>query len=175
MNAQFAVTSNQLLLAIAVMFVLLVALIAGGRIVMRRRSEKDLGARYRDAQDQRVRPRSKYPEVDIFQYSGIFKRVGLIFTLATILFMVNWTTYEQTVYIPDDALLLDEEIAVEPPRTAEPPPPPPPPPPPVIQEVPDEMILEEEDDLEFMDQSIEAESVVEVTETVAEEVAEDIP
>jgi len=104
--------------------------------------------------------RTKYPGVDVFRLSNSFFAFGLVLSLLTCIFAFNWTTYDPVIFIPDDALELEEEIEVEPPRTAEPPPPPPPPPPPVIEEVPEELI-EEEDEPEFIDQSIEAEEVVE--------------
>jgi protein TonB len=81
--------------------------------------------------------------------------------------------YEQQVEIPDDALVMDEEIEIEVPRSAEPPPPPPPPPPPVIEEVPNELVLEAEDDFEFVDQSVEVETAVEAP--VYADNSEDVP
>ena len=86
------------------------------------------------------------------------------------LFAFAATSYDEKVYIPDDALSLDEEIEVEPPRTAEPPPPPPPPPPPVIEEVPEEE-LDEEDEPEFLDQDVQEEDVMEELPEVKEEAA----
>jgi len=68
---------------------------------------------------------------------------GLVASLATTILAFSATTYDDEIFIPDDALELDEDFLVEPPRTAEPPPPPPPPPPPVIEEVPEEEIEEE--------------------------------
>ena len=85
---------------------------------------------------------------------------GLAMALGVALLGLSWTRFDKAVVIPDNAMELDEEIEIEPPRTAEPPPPPPPPPPPVIEEVPDEEI-EEEDEIEFTDQSIDEETVVE--------------
>ena len=110
--------------------------------------------------------RDKYPEMDILRESGEFWKFGLLTSLAIVLLAFSWTSYDEEIFIPEDALMLDEEIEIEPPRTAEPPPPPPPPPPPVIEEVPDEEIIEEEP--EFLDQDIEE-------ETVVEEVVEEAP
>ncbi len=104
--------------------------------------------------------RSKYAGVDIFRYSSSFFYAGLVLALLTCILAFNWTSYEDEVYIPDNALDIPDEIEVEPPRTTDPPPPPPPPPPPVIEEVPEELI-EEEDEPEFIDQSVEVEEVVE--------------
>jgi protein TonB len=58
-------------------------------------------------------------------------------------------------------LAIEEDIELAPPRSAAPPPPPPPPPPPVIEEVPTEL-LEEEDDVEFLDQSIDEKTELEI-------------
>jgi protein TonB len=85
--------------------------------------------------------------------------MGLAVAMGVTLLTISWTQYEKPVYIPDDALLIDETIDIEPPRTAEPPPPPPPPPPPVIEEVPDEEILEEEVE-DFKDTSIDIDTEI---------------
>jgi len=67
----------------------------------------------------------------------------------------NWTQFEEDVVIPEGALEMQFDIAMEaPPQTATPPPPPPPPPP-VIEEVPDNVILDE-DQTAFTDQSADA-------------------
>jgi protein TonB len=95
--------------------------------------------------------RTKYREVDIFRKSGTMFNFGLVFALVMTILAFNWTSFEEEIDIPDDALEMEEDIEIEPPRTAEPPPPPPPPPPPVIEEVPEEEI-DEEDEPEFVDQ-----------------------
>lgn len=109
--------------------------------------------------------RNKFPEVDIFRYSHIFLRFGMVASLFVIVAALNWTTYDQDVFIPDDALSMDEDITLEVPRSAEPPPPPPPPPPPVIQEVPEE-IIEDMDQPDFVDQSIDRQTEVHAPEPV---------
>lgn len=95
--------------------------------------------------------RAKYPEVDIFKKSGTLFNFGIAFALVMSILAFNWTTFEDIIDIPDDALEMEEDIEIEPPRTAEPPPPPPPPPPPVIEEVPEELI-DEKDEPTFVDQ-----------------------
>ena len=75
----------------------------------------------------------------------------LLFTIAAF----SWTIYDKQVDIPDDALAMDFDIEVEKPRTAAPPPPPPPPPPPSIEAVNEMELLDEEDDIEFVDQSVD--------------------
>lgn len=173
MTTLFAVTSNQLLLAVAGLAVGIGLVIYLGRYMMRRNSNK-LAQKYMDNEwvPKSIRARTKYPEVDVFRYSSTMTLAGLAVSLFLILSLISWTTYEYEVEIPDFDIEIDADVVVEPPRTAAPPPPPPPPPPPVIQEVPDEMIIEDEE-VEFMDQSIEAESVVEapVEAEVTEEAA----
>ena len=114
-----------------------------------------------------LKGRNKYPFADVFGLSGTFFNLGLALSVGFTILAFSWTQYEADVYIPDDALELDEDIEIEPPRTAEPPPPPPPPPPPVIEEVPEEEILEEEEP-EFVDQSVDAEDEVERPDPVVE-------
>lgn len=112
--------------------------------------------------------RNKYPEADVFKLSGTFFNLGLALSVGLIVLAFSWTQYEKEVFIPDNALELDEEIEIEPPRTAEPPPPPPPPPPPVIEEVPEEEILEEEEP-EFVDMSVDDETEVARPDPVVDE------
>ena len=115
------------------------------------KSADDLAMKYEGASGKSpLDARTKYSEVDIFKKSGTMFNFGLVFALVMTILAFNWTTFEEEVDIPDDALELEEDIEIEPPRTAEPPPPPPPPPPPVIEEVPEEEI-DEEDEPEFVD------------------------
>ena len=154
-------------MGIAVGFVVIMVIILAGRKYFSKFSEGGLSEKYKDKKwKSRLEARNKYPEVDVFRMRTLFLRFGLIGTLALTIGAFNWTLYEQIVDIPDDALVLDEEIEIEIPRSAEPPPPPPPPPPPVIEEVPNELVLEAEDDFEFVDQSVEVETAIEVPKFV---------
>jgi len=139
---------------------LVFALIYGFRYVLKQRFGQDFKEKYAAGFSSPLIGRAKYPDVDTFSNTGVFFRFGLAVALAVVLLAMSWTQYDTVVYIPDDAMELDEDIEIEPPRTAEPPPPPPPPPPPVIEEVPEEEIFEEED-VEFMDQTVEEETVIE--------------
>ncbi len=161
----FAVPSSFLLGGIAALFVLVVGTILFLKNRYKGQDHEELAASV--DQEHALQARNKYPAVDVFRLSGTFFNVGLLAALAITILAFNWTTYEETIYIPDDAMELPEEIEMEPPRTAEPPPPPPPPPPPVIEEVPEELI-EEEDEPEFLDQSVEPEEVVAAPEPVVE-------
>lgn len=140
--------------------VLIIAMIFLFRNHFRGQSDGKLTEKYSDkVWSSPLQGRNKYPDVDVLSMSGSFWRFGLLMSIGIVLLAMSWTAYEDEIFIPEDALMLDEEIEIEPPRTAEPPPPPPPPPPPVIEEVPEEELVEEEP--EFLDQDIEEETVVE--------------
>jgi protein TonB len=154
--------------AVGIAFLLLtlltIGIILAFKSYFKKKSQSNLTETYADKKwSSPLKARTKYPDVDSFSFTGPFLRYGLMAAMAATLFAFAWTQKDPTIYIPDDALALDEEIEVEPPRTAEPPPPPPPPPPPVIEEVPDEEILDEEQP-EFEDQSLDAEEEVMVEE-----------
>ena len=161
MTTLFAVTSSQVLVMVAGLAVGIGLVISFGRFMMRR-NFTNLTQQKRDTDFKHtIRTRTKYPEVDVFKYSSTLTLAGLAASLFLILVLISWTTYDEQVTFESFDMEIDTDVVIEPPRTTEPPPPPPPPPPPVIQEVPDEMIMEEEE-VEFMDQSIEAESVVDL-------------
>lgn len=129
--------------------------------IMKSRAATDLKGKYEATPFKSpIEGRAKYPDVDPFRWSGTFLNVGLVLALLLATSAFAWTVYEEKIFIPDNALELDEEISIEPPRTAEPPPPPPPPPPPVIEEVPEEL-MEEEEEVVFEDQSLSQDDVVE--------------
>jgi periplasmic protein TonB len=154
------VSSLQLGLGFLFITLVIVGVIVGLRAMLASKSASDLEGQVADTERRPLLSnRVKYPSVDGFRFSGPLMLLGLAVALGITLLTISWTQYEKPVYIPDDALLLDETIEIEPPRTAEPPPPPPPPPPPVIEEVPEEEILEEEQPV-FMDQTVEEETVI---------------
>ncbi|MEM6965408.1 MAG: energy transducer TonB [Bacteroidota bacterium] len=115
--------------------------------------------------------RNKYAPVDVLRRNDTVFFIGLMGALLFVVLGFSWTSYPDEIFIPDDALEMEDDIEVEPPRTAEPPPPPPPPPPPVIEEVPEEEILEEEEPT-FVDQDIEEDEEIDVQED-EEEVEEE--
>jgi protein TonB len=145
---------------------LFIILVVAGTIIflksrLRSKSADDLQGIHPDYDTKApLSGRVKYPSVDGFRFTTPLWLLGLAAALGVTLITMSWTQYEKPVYIPDDAMLIDETIEIEPPRTAEPPPPPPPPPPPVIEEVPEEEILEEEQPV-FMDQTVTEETVIE--------------
>ena len=153
----------------ALLILLLAALIIGLIFFLRSRfsagANGNLTEKYQDKQwASPLESRAKYPDVNAFSLRTPLILTGLVAALATVVFAFSATTYDDVVYIPDDAMELDEDFLVEPPRTAEPPPPPPPPPPPVIEEVPEEEIEEEEEPV-FEDTEVDEETVIEEPNT----------
>lgn len=155
--------TSQLVLAVLGIFLALVALIVLYRLWMVKRSEKLLSGEASPLPSELITARNKYPSLNIFTQSPLMLRVGLMTSLILVIFAFNWTQYEPPVIIPEDALAFDDEIEIEPPRTAEPPPPPPPPPPPVIEEVPEEELIDE-DPPEFLDMTVDEETIIDVPE-----------
>lgn len=160
MTTQLALDSGQIFLVFVSLAVFIFLIILGGRWMMRQRMKSNLTEKYRDhLWNSPLEARSKYPDVDVFRHSSTFIKLGVAFSLLLILALFSWTTTHETIDVSQYDLTIEEDITIEPPRTAEPPPPPPPPPPPVIQEVPEELYVEDED-IEFMDQSVEADDIV---------------
>lgn len=160
MKADFTFTSSDVLMWMAFVFIAIVAIVAFLKMYFKKQSGENLTEKYRDKKwNSPLEARSKYPDVDIFKMRGLVFNVSLVLVFTLILAAINWTIYEDEIYIPKDALTLEEDIEIEPPRSDIPPPPPPPPPPPVIQEVPQELIPEDEAP-EFVDQSISEETVI---------------
>jgi len=158
MTANLSFSLAEVLWGVGLFSVAFLVFIALWRRYFNRVSSSDLAEKYKDKQwKSPLEARNKYPDVNVFRYSGVLLRVSLIVSLGLIVALFNITTPEKQTLIPEGAadLLVNADIEVEPPRTAEPPPPPPPPPPPVIEEVPDNLILEEEV-VDFVDQSIDA-------------------
>ena len=161
MNLQdFIVGTNGFIGMLIGVLILVVGLIYLFRYMLAQKSTEDLAEKYADKDwGSPLKARTKYPDVDVFNFGKSFLWLGGIVSLVFIIFAFNWTQHEDEINIPEDAWEEIDEIEIEPPRTAEPPPPPPPPPPPVIEEVPEEEI-EEEDQVEFEDMEIEEETVI---------------
>ncbi len=164
----FAISARVLVWALVGVVVFVIGLILVMRYVLNKRSEELLaGKRQHKPADHPLEEHAKYSEVDAFSLSQTFFHFGMLAALVLTILAFNWTTYEKKIDVSQYMDTLEEDIEIEPPRTAEPPPPPPPPPPPVIQEVPEELITEE-DDVEFVDQSVEDETVIERPEPVVD-------
>lgn len=170
----FSFTSGQLLVGIALGMAIIFVIILSFRWYYRRQSNSDLSAKYANKKWRSpLTARNKYPDVDVFKLSPIFLRVGLVASLLLTLAAFNWTQYQKVVQHDELVFSVEEDIEIDVPRSAEPPPPPPPPPPPVIQEVPEELVLADEE-IEFVDQSVDAESAIDLSE-IMEASTDDAP
>jgi len=160
-------------MAIGVGALVFVAIILFARRYFAKLAKSGLTEKYRGKKWSSLEGRNKYPEVDVFRWRGLFFRVALIAALALTIGAFSWTIYDEEVKIPEGALALDEDIEIEIPRSAAPPPPPPPPPPPKIEEVPNEVMLEDDEEIEFVDQSVDMETSVEAPKFVDDNGDED--
>lgn len=161
MNTDFALSGNQIITGAAIGALLLLVFIGFAKWYFNRKTiHNHFADKYKNTQKNAFLNTSrKYPEVDVFQLSPIFWRLSMMGILIAIIAAFNWTVVENTVYIPHGAMDLDVDLMVEPPRSQETPPPPPPPP--AIQTIKTTDILPEDEDVTFVDQSIDADSYVE--------------
>ncbi|MDX1942982.1 MAG: energy transducer TonB [Saprospiraceae bacterium] len=161
MTANLSFTTAEVLWIAATIVVAILGLSFLGRMYFNRKAISNLTEKYKNVQwNSPLTARNKYPDVNIFQYRGIIVSLSLVMTLGLVIGLFNLTIPNRQIFIPDGAgLALDVDVEIEPPRTAEAPPPPPPPPPPVIEEVPADLLVEAED-VEFLDQSVDARTEV---------------
>lgn len=161
MDLNLNLSSAQVLAVLAGTVALIVLLIVFVRIGVRRASQQNLTAKYAGKQwSSPLEARTKYPDVETAQFRPYAMYIGVIAALVFATAMLNWTTVDKARMDIQFGEMIESDIEITPPQTAEPPPPPPPPQPPTVIEVPNELI-EEAESVEFIDQSIEAESVVE--------------
>jgi protein TonB len=172
MNVNLSFSSGLLTAAIFLAAVVVVGTILALRTYLRTKENQNLSEKYKGKQwKSPLEARVKYPDVDAFQYRSSILRMSLAIVLALIIFAFNWTTYDKASDYEAYNFVLDEEISIEPPRSKELPPPPPPPPPPAVAEVTIVENMEDEDDIEFADQSIEAETMVDAPPVVSDKPA----
>lgn len=170
MTTNFSFSSVDLLLGLSVMAAIIVGMIVAIRFIYANRYNQDLTAKYRGKKWRSpLQARNKYPDVDVFKLSPVFLRVGLIGALALTIGAFNWTNYEEVEDFEPIAYDMDIDIEVDVPRSSTPPPPPPPPPPPVIEEVPEGVMIEDLEDVEFLDQSVDASTAIVAPERVQKE------
>ncbi len=170
MMTNFSFTSNELVLGFVIMALFIFAVITAGRLFFRAKSGTNLKEKYtKSGKSSPLGARNKYPEVDPFRFSSTVWRLSLVVVLGLTVMAFNWTVKQQQEVETYDYAELAEDIEIDVPRSAEPPPPPPPPPPPVIQEVPEGMLLEEDLDVEFVDQSVDAETAIEAPVYIEQE------
>ncbi|HLF64662.1 MAG TPA: energy transducer TonB [Saprospiraceae bacterium] len=153
-------TNDVIAIAMAVLVIVTLIIIAG-RLRVYRATKQDLSSKYKDkVWASPLEARTKYPDVEVFR----FRRFGFLFGIACSLILtttlMNWTIEKTVASDFEYATHFESDIEITPPQTTEPPLPPPPPPPPVVIEVPDELVADMEESVEFMDQSIEAEAIV---------------
>lgn len=114
----------------------------------------------------------KTNRINALKQMGMHFRFGLMIALTFVLLSFSWTTYDKTVYdIPE--IEVEDLIPIDIPPTDHPKPPPPPPPPTEIEVVPEDIIPDEEE-LEFVDDSVEEDDVI-AYEPVEEPAVETIP
>lgn len=140
---------------------LAVAIVIMGIVIAMRRifSKRAQAFTAKQSENTVLERRNKHPEVDVFKLSGTFFNVGLALSLSLVVVAFGWTQYERQVHIPEYDMTVDADFDIVPPRIPPPPTPPPTLPPPVIEEVPEDLLTEDEQP-EFQDISVDANSVV---------------
>ncbi len=159
MKLELALNSFQVGISVILVLALILLVIFGLRYFANRVDDGNLKDRYAGEKGKSpLENRNKYPAVNMMRHSGVIWNVSLALTMMLIVSLFGWTSFDEQSEVMSYSLEIDEIIEVEPPRTQDPPPPPPPPPPSVMVEAVPEELLEEED-VEFMDQSIDEETV----------------
>ncbi|MCF6352854.1 MAG: energy transducer TonB [Cyclobacteriaceae bacterium] len=118
----------------------------------------------------------KNPNIDLRKKTGLFLNIGLVISLALVLFAFEYKSYNDGSLMDLAAINDDFEEMTEIPPTKQPPPPPPKIQQPEIIEVPDEEEIEEDIEVD-LDIDITDETVIEETifeEPEDEEVADEI-
>jgi protein TonB len=162
MTSNLSFSATDVIVALGVVLFVIATLITLGKRYFKNLSETNLTEKYKNHKwSSPLEARNKYPDVNVFSYREIIFRLSLVFIMALTIGVFNLTTEEEKSLVPDGAaLLLNSDVEVELPRTQDvPPPPPPPPPPPIIQEIPEGSLTEVED-VDFLDQSVDANTEV---------------
>ncbi len=161
MNTSIALSPQELWGAVVATLLFILALIFFLRAYISKKAASGLTEKYRGKEwSSPLEARSKYPDVDVFRYRSTFLRFGLLISIGLMVVAMSLTTTKKKVDVQQFAVDLEEDIEIDVPRSKAEPPPPPPPPPTAIEEVPEELIPEEEV-VEFLDQSVEENTVVE--------------
>jgi len=161
MNTSISLSPRELWMAVVATLLFILALIIFLRAYISKKATSGLTDKYQGKKwSSPLEARAKYPDVDVFRYRSTFLRLGLLISLGLMVVAMGLTTTKKKVDVQQYAVDLEEDIEVDVPRSKAEPPPPPPPPPTVIEEVPEELIPEEEV-VEFLDQSVEENTVVE--------------
>src|SRR5680860_124540 len=108
---------NTLAWSLAGILVLVIALIFIIRSIIKRKSAEDLTSKYQDHKwKSPLEGRAKYPDVDVFRMSLPFLLLGGVLALGITWLSFNYTQDDASIYIPDNALDIPDDIEVEPPR-----------------------------------------------------------
>ncbi len=162
--SDLTITGYELAMAVSgIGLVLMGGIIVGKKIIEKRKVNQNTNEKTSFS----IAGRTKYKEVDVFSWTGPLTKLGLAVSCTFCLLAFSWTKFDDPVFIPEGADILEDIIEIDIPRTdIIPPQPPPPPPPPVIEVVEDEVV---EDVPEFIDQTVEADTRVEVVKPVVTE------
>ena len=110
-----SVSGSMLVLALLGVIAVVVGLILFVRSMYASQKNKDLGQKYEGhGAKSPLDLRNKYPEVDVFRMSGTFFNFGLLAAIGLTILAFSWTSYDESVIIPADALELEDEIIMEP-------------------------------------------------------------
>jgi protein TonB len=170
MLSNLSFTPGQVLGALFVGLLAIAGLILLSRRHFERKSREDFRAKYKDRQwASPLTARNKYPDVNIFQWQPVFFKIGVILALGVSFGVFNLTSVPQGISDSGFQLSIDEDVEIEVPRSQEALPPPPPPPPPAIQEVAMVEVLDETEEIKFVDQSVDANSAIALSQTPARE------
>ncbi len=152
-------SGQETLLALSSLVLILVAFIFSGRYLLGKmtwwanNSSDQLSNRFTS-----LNSRVKYAQFDAFLYTGYFRKVGLFLAILSSIIAMSWTTYQPREYVLQSITEDLGDIEIIPPQTyTKPKPPPPPPPLPEIEEVED---IPEDEDIEFLDQDLTADEVI---------------
>lgn len=170
MMSNFSFTSTEVLVGVALGILAIMGIIIYARRYFSKKADEDLTSKYKGKQwDSPLTARNKYPDVDVFQWQPIFFRLGAVVALALIFGAFNITSRNLNANNDEFHLSIDEDVEIEIPRSQEAPPPPPPPPPPTVQEVAMVEMLDENEEMNFVDQSVDASTEVQAPPPVTRE------
>ncbi len=155
---------------VIVFFVVLVALVIGLKFLLDSYAKNKAKTATADSLTK------KYEHSDLDKFSRLFLNLGMVFTLAFVIWAFNYKEYDDTGLLDLGQVEDDFEDIMEIPPTEQPPPPPPKIQLPEIIEVPDEEEIEEEIEVE-LDVEVTEETVIEdivFEEAPEEEVVEEV-
>ncbi|MBK9734901.1 MAG: energy transducer TonB [Saprospiraceae bacterium] len=142
MFSELEVGSSGVLTTIIGLIILTIGMILYFKIKYKKYDYQKLESINNKVKSSMLNAKTKYPEVDVFLYRGIFLSYGMAATVAISLVTMSWTTSEKEIYIPDDNWASEDVIEMDVPRIAEPPLRLPPPPT-LIKAVPDTEVINE--------------------------------